>query len=224
MINWGIIGCGNVTEVKSGPAFNKVEGSRLVAVMSRDASKVEDYAKRHNVPKSYIDADDLINDPDINAVYIATPPSSHTDYAVRSMRAGKPVYIEKPMSVDYPGCLRIIRASQKYKVPIFVAYYRRTLPGFIKVKDLIQSGNIGNVRFVQIQLFKAPSDEEKSGKLPWRVIPEISGGGHFLIWHRTSLTISIFFSALFKKSNRLFSTRPDYIKQRIMSQRNFFFG
>ena len=168
-----------MTEVKSGPAFNKVEGSRLVAVMSRDASKVEDYAKRHNVPKSYIDADDLINDPDINAVYIATPPSSHTDYAVRSMRAGKPVYIEKPMSVDYPGCLRIIRASQKYKVPIFVAYYRRTLPGFIKVKDLIQSGNIGNVRFVQIQLFKAPSDEEKSGKLPWRVIPEISGGGHF---------------------------------------------
>ena len=179
MINWGIIGCGNVTEVKSGPAFNKVEGSRLIAVMRRNRSLAEDYARRHNVPKVYSDANDLINDKDINAVYIATPPGSHMEYAIAAIKAGKPVYIEKPMAVNYAQCLKINETAQKYNVPVFVAYYRRALPGFLKVKDLIESGSIGKVRLIQIQLFKAPSEDEKSGILPWRVDPAISGGGHF---------------------------------------------
>ncbi|MCX6321039.1 MAG: Gfo/Idh/MocA family oxidoreductase [Bacteroidia bacterium] len=179
MINWGIIGCGNVTEVKSGPAFSKVKDSRLIAVMRRDALLAEDYARRHNVPKFYSKAYDLINDKDINAVYVATPPSSHAEYAIESIKAGKPVYIEKPMAVNYAECLKINKASEKYKVPVFVAYYRRALPGFLKVKDLIENGSIGKVRFLQMQLFIAPSEDEKSGKLSWRVDPEISGGGHF---------------------------------------------
>ena len=179
MIKWGIIGCGNVTEVKSGPAFNKVKDSQLVAVMRRDTSLAEDYARRHKVPKFYSDATDLINDPDINAVYVATPPGSHAGYAIMSIKAGKPVYIEKPMAVNYEECKKINQASEKYKVPVFVAYYRRTLPGFRKVKELINNGVIGKIRFVQIQLFKAPSSDEKAGKLSWRVDPAVSGGGHF---------------------------------------------
>jgi predicted dehydrogenase len=179
MVNWGIIGCGNVTEVKSGPAFNKVGGSRLIAVMRRDAVLAEDYARRHNVPKFYSKADDLINDKDINAIYIATPPASHAEYAIASIKAGKPVYIEKPMALNYAECIKINKASEKYQVPAFVAYYRRSLPGYLKVKELIENGSIGEVYFVQVQLFKAPTEEEKTGKLPWRVIPEISGGGHF---------------------------------------------
>jgi predicted dehydrogenase len=179
MIKWGIIGCGNVTEVKSGPAFNKVKNSRLIAVMRRDALLAEDYARRHDVPRFYSNAHDLINDKDINAVYVATPPGSHAEYAIASITAGKPAYIEKPMAVNYAECLKIIKASEKYKVPVFVAYYRRALPGFLKVKDLIENGSIGKVRFLQIQLFKAPSENEKTGKLPWRVNPEVSGGGHF---------------------------------------------
>ena len=179
MINWGIIGCGNVTEVKSGPAFNKVSGSRLVAVMRRNAILAEDYARRHNVPRFYSNAEDLINDTEVNAIYIATPPGSHAEYAVMVIKAGKPVYIEKPMAASYSECLTINKASEKYNVPVFVAYYRRTLPGFLMVKRFIEEGNIGKVRFVQIQLFKSPSEDEKSGKLSWRVMPEISGGGHF---------------------------------------------
>jgi predicted dehydrogenase len=180
MINWGIIGCGNVTEVKSGPAFNKVQNSKLIAVMRRDASLAEDYARRHNVPRYYSDAQDLINDKEINAVYIATPPSSHAEYAIASIKARKPVYIEKPMAMNYAECLKINKASQKYNVPVFVAYYRRALPGFLMVKDLIDNGSIGKVRFLQIQLFKYPSEDEKKGKPSWRVDPEISGGGHFI--------------------------------------------
>src|SRR5678815_5720643 len=92
-VNWGIIGCGDVCEVKSGPAFNKVPNSRLVAVMRRDMSKAQDYAHRHNVPKAYNDASALINDPGINAIYIATPPSSHEEFTIQSLRAGKPIYL-----------------------------------------------------------------------------------------------------------------------------------
>jgi predicted dehydrogenase len=179
MINWGIIGCGNVTEVKSGPAFNKVGDSRLLAVMRRNTSLAEDYARRHNVPKAYSKASDLINDKDINAVYIATPPGSHAAYALEVIKAGKPVYIEKPMAANYQECMRINKAAQKNNVPVFVAYYRRTLPGFNLVKELIEKGSIGKVRSIMIQLFKTPSEDEKEGRLSWRVDPKVSGAGHF---------------------------------------------
>jgi predicted dehydrogenase len=179
MINWGIIGCGNVTEVKSGPAFNKVEGSKLIAVMRRNRTLAEDYARRHNVPKVYSDPDALINDSEINAVYVATPPGSHMDYAIAVIKAGKPVYIEKPMAINHSQCLRIVETAEKYNVPVFVAYYRRSLPGFLMVKEMIESGAIGKVRFLHTQLFKNPSEDEKSGRLPWRVDPALSGGGHF---------------------------------------------
>jgi predicted dehydrogenase len=179
MINWGIIGCGNVTEVKSGPAFNKVNDSRLVAVMRRNAALAEDYARRHNVPKFYTDASALINDNEIDAVYIATPPSTHAKYALEVIKAGKPVYIEKPMACNYSECESINEAAEKHNVPVFVAYYRRTLPGFNLVKNLIETGSIGNVRLVLIQLFKYLSQDEKNGNPPWRVDPAIAGAGHF---------------------------------------------
>jgi predicted dehydrogenase len=179
MVRWGMIGCGSVTEVKSGPAFSKVEGSTLMAVMRRNRELAEDYAHRHRVPRVYSDAGDLINDRDIDAVYIATPPGSHMEYALRTIEAGKPVYIEKPMALNYAECKKINDAALKRGIPVFVAYYRRALPGFLKVSELINNGSIGTVRLVQIQLFKAPSDEEKEGRLPWRVDPSISGGGHF---------------------------------------------
>jgi len=179
MINWGIIGCGKVTELKSGPAFSRVEGSRLVAVMRRNAALAEDYAKRHNVPRFYSNADDLINDGEVNAVYVATPPGSHKEYAIKALKAGKPVYIEKPMALNHGECLAINEAGSKYNLPVFVAYYRRTLPGFLLIKKLIESGEIGNPRFVNFHIFNYPSDDEKEGRLPWRVVPEISGAGHF---------------------------------------------
>ena len=179
-INWGIIGCGDVTELKSGPAFNKVEHSRLVAVMRRDAVKAADYARRHGVPKWYSDGDLLINDPDVNAVYIATPPNTHASYAIAAMRAGKPVYVEKPMARTYQECQEMIRVSKETNMPLFIAYYRRTLPGFLKVKELLDKGAIGKPLTVNIRLHKAygEMDQDPSAQ-HWHVDPEISGGGHF---------------------------------------------
>ena len=179
-INWGIIGCGDVTEIKSGPAFNKVENSKLVAVMRRSGKLAEDYARRHNVPKWYDDADKLINDPDINAVYIATPPDSHAYYTAKAAEAGKPVYVEKPMARNYKECLDMIEVCKKNNVPLFVAYYRRMLPLFLKVKELMENDTIGKVEFVNIRLHIPQNESDYEETKPWRVVPEIAGGGHFV--------------------------------------------
>lgn len=178
VIRWGMIGCGDVTEVKSGPALQKAPGSELVAVMCRTAASAEDYAKRHGVPRWTTDADALIHDPDVNAIYIATPPDSHCEYTLRAADAGKPVYVEKPMARTYAECQTMIEACRAAEVPLFVAYYRRALPRFLKIKELIDSGAIGAVRAVSMRLFLGVSPEP--GKLPWRVQPEIAGGGLFV--------------------------------------------
>jgi predicted dehydrogenase len=195
-IKWGIIGCGNVTEVKSGPAFNKVPNSSLVAVMRRDGALAKDYAERHGVPKWYDNAEALINDPDINAIYIATPPDAHEGLAFKAMQAGKPVYIEKPMARTAAECDRINAESKRTGVPVFVAYYRRALDYFLKVKELIEKKVIGDIRFVDICLQWQPYDEEvgQDPKPRWRVQPEISGGGHFhdLASHQFDLLEFIF--------------------------------
>jgi predicted dehydrogenase len=177
-VQWGIIGCGDVTEVKSGPAFNKIAGSKLVAVMRRNSEKARDYAQRHGVPRWYDDATSLINDPEVNAIYVATPPSSHMEYTLLAAAAGKPVYVEKPMALDYTECKQMIRACASLDASLFVAYYRRCLPNFVKIKELLDNKVIGDVRFVSIQLYFPPLQADKD-TLPWRVDPAISGGGLF---------------------------------------------
>lgn len=176
-IRWGIVGCGNVTEVKSGPGFQQAAGSELVAVMRRNGELAEDYARRHQVARWYDDADSLIGDPQVDAVYVATPPSSHKEYVLAAARAGKPVYVEKPMAMNAGECEEMIGACRKAGVPLFVAYYRRALPRFLKVKQLLSMGAIGEVRFVTTVHNKRLTEDP--GSLPWRVLPEVSGGGHF---------------------------------------------
>ncbi len=180
-ISWGFIGCGEVTEKKSGPAFNEVAGSHIEAVMSRSEDKARSYAERHHIRKWYTDAQELIDDPHVNAIYIATPPSSHATFAIMAMRAGKPCYVEKPLASSYEDCVRINHISMQTGVPCFVAYYRRYLPYFQKVKQIVESGTLGKVINVQIRFSVPPRDLDyrAMGTLPWRLQPDISGGGYF---------------------------------------------
>lgn len=179
-IRWGFIGCGEVTERKSGPAFNAIEGSEVVAVMSRRAEKAKSYAERHRVKRWYTDPVELINDPEVNAIYIATPPSTHATYAIMAMKSGKAVYVEKPMASNYEDCCRINRIAETTGVPCFVAYYRRYLPYFQKVKQLVEEGAVGKVVNVQIRFAVPPRDlDYNSTNLPWRVQADIAGGGYF---------------------------------------------
>jgi predicted dehydrogenase len=180
-IRWGIIGCGNVTEVKSGPGFQKARNSSLVAVMRRSGELARDYAQRHGVPRWYDAAKALIHDPEVDAVYVATPPSSHKDYTILAAQAGKPVYVEKPMALNFGDCQEMIEVCRSAQVPLFVAYYRRALPRFLKIKELLEAQAIGDVRFVTVTLYTKPRpDELDPQNLPWRVIPEVAGGGRFV--------------------------------------------
>lgn len=179
-IRWGMIGCGDVTEVKSGPGFQKAAGSQLVVVMRRDGKLAADYAQRHGVPRWTTDADALIADPEVDAVYIATPPSTHKDYALRCAAAGKPAYVEKPMALSHAECLEMVEVFQRAGVPLFVAYYRRALPRFHKVKELIEAGAIGEPRFVTITLHRPPQATDSDPTQNWRVDPAVSGGGYFV--------------------------------------------
>lgn len=194
-IKWGIIGCGDVTEVKSGPAFNKIANSQLVAVMRRDAAKAADYAKRHGVPKWYSNASDLINDPEVNAIYIATPPLQHEEYTIVALSAGKPVYVEKPMALNSAAAQRMADASEKYDVKLVVAHYRRAQPLFLKIKSLLAEKAIGDVRFVDLKMLQpAASDIIANSEENWRINPAISGGGlfHDLAPHQLDLMLYYF--------------------------------
>ena len=198
-IKWGIIGCGDVTENKSGPAFNKVPNSMLVAVMRRNAAKAADYAKRHNVPRWYDDADKLINDPEVNAVYIATPPSSHEAYTIAAIKAGKFVYVEKPMALNAKEAKNMVLTAAEYHVKLVVAHYRREWPMFKKLKELIDTKAIGDTRIVQLQLFKPSftAAQLADETIAWRIDPAVAGGGIFndLAPHQLDILYYLFGSA-----------------------------
>ncbi len=193
-IRWGIIGCGKVTEVKSGPAYQQIDGFKIVAVMRRNKDLAKDYAKRHGIRKYYNNAEALILDKEVDAVYIATPPDSHLEYALKVAAAGKICCIEKPMAPSYYECTTINEAFTNKNIPLFIAYYRRSLPRFNKVKDLLESGVIGVSRHVHWQLIKPPYHWDLSNGYTWRTDPKIAYGGYFddLACHGINLFIQWF--------------------------------
>ena len=177
---WGILGCGDVAEVKSGPAFQIIDNSSLVAVMRRSEEKVKDFAQRHQVANWTTSASDLIENKLVNAVYIATPPSSHLPYALQAIAAGKNVYLEKPMVLNSKEADELLRVLKGADVKVTVAHYRRNLPLFVKVKKLLDDNVIGRISSAEIDIAQSQSanliaktDEN------WRLNPEISGGGYF---------------------------------------------
>ncbi|NBC82869.1 MAG: Gfo/Idh/MocA family oxidoreductase [Bacteroidetes bacterium] len=179
-IHWGIIGCGDVCEIKSGPAFQKVTDSKLVAVMRRDGEKAKDFAQRHGVPKYYDNAQNLMADPEVNAIYIATPPVYHEEYAIMAMKAGKPVYIEKPVAINAASCERMLKYSNEHNIPAVCAHYRRRLPLFLKVKELIQEGQIGDIQLINLTLLQSPKHNVVANtEENWRINLSVSGGGLF---------------------------------------------
>lgn len=180
IIRWGFIGCGEATERRALPAFSQLTDAKIVAVMSRTPERANLFAERHGISRWYVDAQNLVTDPDVDAVYIATPPSTHSTYAVMALLAGKAVYVEKPLAISYDECLRVNRVAAAQKQACFVAYYRRYLPYFKRVKEIIESGTIGRILTAQIRFAVPPREMDFSrGDLPWRLQPDIAGGGYF---------------------------------------------
>jgi predicted dehydrogenase len=227
-IRWGIIGCGDVTEKKSGPSFNKVPQSKLIAVMRRNAEKVKDYATRHHVPYYFTDASEIIHHPEVDAIYIATPPKYHEEYAIASIQAGKPVYIEKPMSLNVVSCSIMAETAAANQIKMVIAHYRRALPMFLYVKTLLAQNAIGTVQSVEINMFKSayPNIGDPSN---WRVFPEFSGGGLFydLAPHQIDLLFFYFGKAISYKgvsANRAnLYPAEDYVEGEIHFENNISF-
>lgn len=210
MIRWGIIGCGNVTEVKSGPAFNLVPNSKLLAVMRRDQQLLHDYAVRHKVPLTFTNASELIQHPEIDAIYIATPPNVHEQYAIEALRAGKYVYVEKPMATSVEACLNMQLEANKLNGKLVIAHYRRSLPLFLKVKELLANNFIGKVNELKIIMHKYAAPK-KYYENNWRVNKETAGGGLFydLAPHQIDLVFYFFGSAI-SYQGKVFNTAGLY--------------
>jgi predicted dehydrogenase len=196
-IRWGIIGCGNVTELKSGPAFNKVPHSKLLAVMRRDEALLKDYAIRHQVPLTFNNASELINHPEVDAVYIATPPGVHEQYVMEALNAKKCVYVEKPMSTSVAACLRMQQKAAEVNGKLVIAHYRRALPLFLKIKELLNQNHIGKVHTVKINMQKNAADAAYYQN-NWRVNKAAAGGGLFydLAPHQLDLVMYFFDEAI----------------------------
>ena len=179
-LRWGIVGCGDVCEVKSGPALQKARGSELVAVCRRQADKAEDFAKRHGVPRWSGNVLEIINDPEVDIVYVATPPGSHLEIAKQVAAAGKPCYVEKPMARTFAECDAMNRAFAEAGQKLFVAYYRRRLPRFVAIKEWLDEGKLGQITSVDLMYTSNQMRELEPGELPWRFDPVVSGGGLFI--------------------------------------------
>jgi predicted dehydrogenase len=180
LVRWGIIGCGDVTEVKSGPGFQKARGSQLVAVMRRNGALAADYARRHGVPRWYDDARALVADPEVDAIYVASPPGAHLEGALLAAAAGKPCYLEKPMARHAPECDAMIAAFSAAKRKLLVAYYRRALDRFLRVRDLVAGGAIGALAGIAYRHAAPTPANADPAKGAWRVSAEHAGGGLFL--------------------------------------------
>ncbi len=178
-VQWGIIGCGDVCEIKSGPAFQQANGSELVAVMRRDGELAADFARRHDVPFSSDDADAIINHPEVNAVYVATPPDTHLSYALQVALSGKPCYVEKPMARSAAESRHMCEAFEKANVPLYVGFYRRGQTRFQTAKRLIETGELGAITGFSYRFANRLDENLDAANLPWRLKSEIAGAGLF---------------------------------------------
>jgi predicted dehydrogenase len=180
-VQWGMIGIGNVAEQKSGPGLYKATGSMLRGIYGRNAEKAQDFARRHGIDIVYETIDAMLADPLIDAVYLPVPPKYHKEYALRCLEAGKIPYIEKPMAMNLAECEEIIQTAKDKGLPAYVAYYRRSQEKFIKLKEILDSGEIGRLRCVELRQIQPPDPAELDGSpLPWRLDPAISSGGKFV--------------------------------------------
>ncbi|MDX9956842.1 MAG: Gfo/Idh/MocA family oxidoreductase [Spirochaetia bacterium] len=180
-VRWGMIGIGDVAERKSGPGLYKAKGSMLRGIYGRNAEKAQDFARRHGVDVVYDSVDDLLSDPMIDAVYMPVPPEFHKEYAIHCLEAGKIPYMEKPMAMNHAECMAVVDKAKEKGLPAYVAYYRRGQERFIKLKEILASGVIGELRFVELRQIQPPDPADLDVRhLPWRLDPAISGGGKFL--------------------------------------------
>jgi predicted dehydrogenase len=175
-LRFGLIGAGDIAQKRVAPALRDSTLCEFVAVARADASRAAAFAAEFGAARWHAEWRGLIADPDVQAVYVATPVHLHAEQAIAAAEAGKHVLCEKPMALDVDGCDRMIAACRASGVRLGVAYYRHFYPIVLRIKDLLAAGEIGDSVYAQINAFEwvdLPADDPRA----WFLKRELSGGG-----------------------------------------------
>jgi 1,5-anhydro-D-fructose reductase (1,5-anhydro-D-mannitol-forming) len=192
VVRWGLVGAGDIAAKRVAPALRDSPGSAFVAVARARADRAAEFARRHGASRWHAEWRDVLRDPDIDAVYLATPVRVHAEQAVAAAEAGKHVLCEKPMALDVPGCERMISAARAHGVTLGVAYYRHHYPVVRRLRALLASGEIGDVVLVQAQAFER-FDPPPGDSRAWLLKKSEAGGGPMMDFgcHRIEVMLDL---------------------------------
>jgi predicted dehydrogenase len=195
-VRWGLIGAGDIAQKRVAPALRDVSRSRLLGVARADAERAEAFARSFGADRWYRDYRELLADPEVDAVYVATPVHLHAEQTIAAAEAGKHVLCEKPMALDVAECDRMIAAARRHGVRLGVAYYRRFYPVVDRIKALLAAGEIGTPVLCQANAFEwldMPADHPRG----WFLRKAESGGGPMFDFgcHRIEVLLNLFGNA-----------------------------
>ena len=192
-VNWGLIGCGDISKRRVAPALRDLDNCNLVSVNRSQFELAEDFAKEFGAKKWYKTWQELIKDEKIDAVYISTPVYLHAEMTIAAAEAGKHVLCEKPMAMNVNECDRMISACKTNNVKLGIAYYRNFYPAVRRVKEIISSGELGEISCAQINIF-GYFDRKPGEPRSWLLEKKKSGGGpmYDIGCHRLEVFLNIF--------------------------------
>ena len=192
-VSFGLIGCGDIARKRVAPAIRELQNCELVAVNRAQANLAQSFAKEFGARRWYANWRELLQDKEINAVYIATPVYLHVEQTIAAAEAGKHVLCEKPMALDVAECDRMIDACRRNGVKLGIAYYRHFYPVVRRIKEILESGEIGKPVVAQINAFEwfdPPVDHPRA----WLLKKAQSGGGPMFDFgcHRIEVLLDLF--------------------------------
>src|SRR5674476_158919 len=170
-VRWGVLGYARIARESLIPAIQRSSNSEFHAIASREESKLAECRARFDVPKTYRSYDELLRDPEVNAVYVPLPNSLHREWTIKAAEKGKHVLCEKPIALNAAECREMIAACAANKVQLMEAFMYRYTDRTSKVLDVLKSGVLGEIKFVS-STFRFLLANPASVKLK----PELGGG------------------------------------------------
>ena len=192
-VGWGLVGCGDIARKRVAPALRDLDHCRLVAVSRADAARAESFAAEFGARRWHSDWHRLVEDPEVEAVYVATPVHLHAEQAVAAAEAGKHVLCEKPMALTVAECERMNAAAAGNGVRLGVSYYRRFYPAVERVREILESGEIGEPVVAQVNAFER-FDPAPENPRRWLLHKRHAGGGPMFDFgcHRIEVLVNLF--------------------------------
>jgi len=185
--NWGVIGPGNIANTFAKAIASSTKG-KILAVASRSEKRAADFASTYQIEKIYSDYEQMLADPKIDIIYIATPHNFHYQQAKMCLEAGKHVLVEKPCTVNAQQMQKLVEIAQSKKLLLQEALWSRFMPCLSQLRQLLNEGLIGDIQYIQSDIGFAFQDREKS-----RLLKAELAGGSLLDLGIYSITLSQFF-------------------------------